>query len=193
MARLSARTRHKVRTALVINTTGIVIAKTWIAVGYDCRLWPLLLLRSPASLLLTPISIRYGLRIGILVLVCATCLIHALLFFLKRFRFFKHAPESTACGGLIVVFGLAAGPLIHSRRCRNRGSHGRLVDLWGFHAAAHFLLKLRFGSLHSLLLNRILGPFVLNQRSALITIARPVREGQFVSGILTAKNLPMSW
>lgn len=67
MACFSVRTGHQVRAALVINTTGIVIAKTWIAVGYDRRLWLLLLARSPARLLLLPISIRYGLRIGVLI------------------------------------------------------------------------------------------------------------------------------
>ena len=148
MARLSARTRHKVRTVLVINTTGIVIAKTWIAVGYDRRPWLLLLARSPARLLLLPISIRYGLRIGVLILVCSAGLIHALLFFLKRFRFFKHAPESTACGGLIVVSCFAAGPLIDGRLGRSNPSLLCGRCLWLLHGAAHLFPELRLvGSL----------------------------------------------
>ena len=63
MARLSARTRHKVRTVLVINTTGIVIAKPWIAVGYDRRLWLLLLARSLTSGLLLSVAFHHGMGV----------------------------------------------------------------------------------------------------------------------------------
>ena len=148
MACFSVRTGHQVRAALVINTTGIVIAKTWIAVGYDRRPWLLLLARSPARLLLLPISIRYGLRIGVLVLVCAACLIDTLLFFLKRFRFLQGVSESTACGGLIVVFRLAAGPLIDGRLGRSNPSLLCGRCLWLLHGAAHLFPELRLvGSL----------------------------------------------